>query len=61
MPSQLSVLGKTGPIPATLGKLSQLITLSMHHTSLSGEIPPELGNFKNLIYMLIQQNELTGH
>ena len=39
----------TGPIPAELGSLSDLLELALSQNQLTGPIPAELGNLTNLI------------
>jgi hypothetical protein len=46
-------------IPRELGSLTNrdLTVLSFFHSSLSGPIPPELGNLINLKYLLLSDDE----
>ena len=49
------------PIPANLQHLKNLRRISLWECQLTGTIPPELGNLKNLEHLEIQENpELTG-
>jgi len=50
----------SGPIPAELGKLSQLETLQLGVGNLSGPIPPELGKLSQLKSLELHYNELCG-
>ncbi|KAJ8772063.1 hypothetical protein K2173_027240 [Erythroxylum novogranatense] len=50
----------TGPIPATLGNLTNLTVLFMFDNQLSGPIPQEIGNLKNLNQLSFQTNQLSG-
>ena len=49
-----------GPIPATLGQLTNLETLDLSSNQLTGSIPPELGNLTNLKTLNLTENPLTG-
>ena len=49
-----------GVIPAGMGKLSNLRTLSLHGNQLSGEIPVELGNLANLERLHLGANQIGG-
>jgi len=49
-----------GSIPAELGNISDLASLSLGCNKLSGGIPPELGNPPFLYTIDISQNQLTG-
>ena len=50
----------SGPIPSSLGNLSNLETLYLHENQLSGPIPPELGNLSNLGGLSLENNQLSG-
>ena len=50
----------TGPIPAWLGDLTSLATLSLSQNPMGGAIPPELGNLRNLVRLHLNDNQLTG-
>lgn len=52
--------GLTGPIPPTLGALSQLRTLNLSGNGLTGPIPPELGLLGELEALDLGLNALTG-
>ena len=49
-----------GPIPAELGNLANLTSLSLGGNELSGPIPPELGNLSSLTLLALWGNELGG-
>eukprot|EP00762_Andalucia_godoyi_P008874 ANDGO_07771.mRNA.1 Putative leucine-rich repeat-containing protein DDB_G0281931 len=50
----------TGPIPASLGSLSQLQYLALYSNQLTGSIPLSLGNLSRLEELLINGNRLAG-
>ncbi|CAN0432165.1 unnamed protein product, partial [Pylaiella littoralis] len=50
----------TGPIPPTLGDLTQLTELSLGGNDLTGSIPAELGQLTALVYLDLRANGLTG-
>ena len=50
----------TGPIPAELGRLSSLISLSLSRNRLTGSIPEELGSLSSLQGLYLWENRLTG-
>ena len=52
--------GLAGSIPAEIGGLSRLTSLSLNHNNLTGAIPPELGNLANLRLLILTANELSG-
>ena len=52
--------GLSGEIPAELGNLSNLVTLSLWDNDLSGEIPAEMGSLSNLTLLLLGLNDLSG-
>ena len=47
-------------IPASIGALTNLISLNLQANHFSGSIPPEIGNLSNLLHLYIQNNDLTG-
>ena len=47
-------------VPPELGKLQNLIQLSLNGNDLSGEIPPELATMSSLQLLGLSQNRLTG-
>ena len=49
-----------GAIPADLGQLSELESLSLQSNDLTGDIPPELGRLTILQYLDLSENGLTG-
>jgi RHS repeat-associated protein len=56
----LSGVGLTGALPASLGQLTQLQVLGMHSNSLSGALPTSLGNLTRLTSINLANNLLTG-
>jgi Leucine-rich repeat (LRR) protein len=60
--NQILLLGNNlnGNIPAALGNLSYLETLSLIDNQLSGSIPAALGNLSNLWELLLDENQLSG-
>lgn len=50
----------TGPIPASLGNLTDLQRLRLDENRLSGSIPPELGRLKSLTVLALYINSLSG-
>lgn len=50
-----------GGIPADMGRISTLRSLSLTFCGLEGPIPPSLGNIPNLDRIWLYQNSLTGN
>ncbi|XP_050231630.1 probable LRR receptor-like serine/threonine-protein kinase At1g56140 [Mercurialis annua] len=50
----------TGPLPAFIGNLTALRTLSVAHNVLSGPIPKEIGNLKDLTLLSLGVNNFSG-
>lgn len=50
----------TGSIPASLGTLSELRTLSLDENQLTGTIPAQLGSLTKLTRLALEDNQLTG-
>ncbi|WCO02692.1 T9SS type A sorting domain-containing protein [Psychroserpens ponticola] len=50
----------TGPIPITIGNLTELSWLRIQANSLTGEIPAVIGALSNLKYLNLSENQLTG-
>ena len=50
----------SGEIPAELGSLSNLESLTLHGNRLSGEIPLQLGRLSNLESLDLSDNQLSG-
>ncbi|GJM87740.1 hypothetical protein PR202_ga03725 [Eleusine coracana subsp. coracana] len=49
-----------GPVPSSIGKLSNLENLILVGCSFSGEIPEELGQLTQLIFLSLNSNRFTG-
>ncbi|KAL6642385.1 hypothetical protein ACP70R_020566 [Stipagrostis hirtigluma subsp. patula] len=49
-----------GPLPSTIGALSNLENLILVGCSFSGEIPKELGQLSKLIFLSLNSNRFTG-
>jgi Leucine-rich repeat (LRR) protein len=59
--SIVSEPGVTGSIPATITGLPDLVYLNISETSIAGDIPPELGDFKALEELILSGNpDFTG-
>lgn len=56
----LSNNGFNGPIPASLGNLTNLMYLYLYNNSLQGPIPDELGNLDKLHSLELSHNNLSG-
>ncbi|RWW79949.1 hypothetical protein BHE74_00011746 [Ensete ventricosum] len=52
--------GLIGPIPAAVGNLTSLRTLSLRFNGLSGPLPPELASLAALRNLYLQGNRLSG-
>ncbi|VAI93585.1 unnamed protein product [Triticum turgidum subsp. durum] len=52
--------GIGGRIPAAIGNLPALQTLSLESNNFSGELPPEIGRLRNLSRLNVSGNHLTG-
>ena len=52
--------GLNGRIPARLGRLDRLVSLSLQRNRLAGPIPPELGDLARLRLLNLDLNRLTG-
>ena len=50
----------TGPIPAELGALTNLVSLDVRSNQLTGTIPGGLGELTNLEWLVLHNNQLTG-
>lgn len=58
---RLPGVGFHGPIPAdTLGRLSDLQTLSLRSNAITGSFPSDFANLKNLSYLYLQSNNFSG-
>ncbi|GKV38473.1 hypothetical protein SLEP1_g46385 [Rubroshorea leprosula] len=49
-----------GSIPASIGNLSQLISLSISSNNLSGQIPSSLANLTQLTFLDLSNNQFSG-
>jgi hypothetical protein len=49
-----------GPIPSTIGNLTDLVFLTFWGSNLSGTLPAELGNLVNLEVLSLGNNQFTG-
>lgn len=52
--------GLKGPLPASLGDLSQLRELKLQRNELNGSIPDRLGDLSNLVRLDLSDNQLSG-
>lgn len=52
--------GLNGPVPGSIGNLTDLQFLDLSFNDLTGSIPAEIGNFSNLLNLDLAENELTG-
>jgi hypothetical protein len=50
----------TGPIPSTLGNLTNLEVLYLAFNQINGPIPSTLGNLTNLEYLYLESNHIHG-
>ena len=50
----------SGPLPGTLGNLTNLRELRMGHNQLSASLPAALGNLRNLEFLDFKRNKLAG-
>ncbi|KAL3641345.1 hypothetical protein CASFOL_016313 [Castilleja foliolosa] len=50
-----------GPIPSTIGNLSNLKTLLLYGNQLTGTISPTIGNLKQLQVLQLDRNKLQGY
>ncbi|MDY6991191.1 MAG: hypothetical protein SVR94_01115, partial [Pseudomonadota bacterium] len=60
--TELSLVGNqlSGPIPESLGQLSQLTELLLYSNQLSGPIPESLGQLSQLNDLELSSNQLSG-
>ncbi len=49
-----------GPLPATIGDLTNLTELDLTSNRLSGPLPKEIGNLTNLAFLYLLNNRLNG-
>ena len=52
--------GITGKIPSQIGKLSDLVMLSLGYNQLTGSLPSELGLLTSLLEFAVDHNGLSG-
>ncbi|KAJ4766781.1 Leucine-rich repeat protein kinase family protein [Rhynchospora pubera] len=52
--------GLTGPLPASIGNLAQLLNLILVGCSFSGEIPAAIGKLSNLKFLSLNSNKFSG-
>ena len=57
---ELPALGLNGRIPVALGRLSELVRLSLRRNQLTGPVPPELAELTNLEVLALSFNALSG-
>ncbi|XP_039170744.1 MDIS1-interacting receptor like kinase 2 [Eucalyptus grandis] len=57
---ELSTNQLTGPIPSSLGNLTNLGSLFLRHNHLSSSIPESLGDLVNLTVLQLDTNQLNG-
>jgi Leucine-rich repeat (LRR) protein len=50
----------SGPIPSSLGRLTDLFELSLGDNQLTGPIPSSLSNLTNLMVLGLENNQLEG-
>jgi Leucine-rich repeat (LRR) protein len=50
----------SGPLPASIGNLSQLRNLMLGQNLITGSIPTEIGNIATLVGINLDDNQLTG-
>ncbi|PNT63451.1 hypothetical protein BRADI_4g16116v3 [Brachypodium distachyon] len=50
----------SGAIPSSLGRLPNLLWLSLGYNNLSGAVPTTIWNISSLVFFSVQQNMLTG-
>ncbi|CAN6350640.1 unnamed protein product [Urochloa humidicola] len=53
-------IGLGGPMPASIGSLSQLSILILAGCSFTGSIPQELGNLQQLTFLALNSNKFSG-
>ncbi|CAN6466045.1 unnamed protein product [Victoria cruziana] len=53
--------GISGPIPSSIGYLSNLTRLMLLACSFTGSIPSTIGNLAQLVYLDVNSNKLTGN
>ncbi len=57
---ELSHNGLSGEIPAELGDLTEMTSLSLWGNELNGQIPPEIGSLSKLERLYLHANKLSG-
>ena len=56
----LCCMGLTGPIPASIGKLTKVTTIYLWGNKLEGSIPDEIGKCVKVHILELQKNQLSG-
>jgi len=56
----LCCMGLTGPIPASIGKLTKVTTIYLWGNKLEGSIPDEIGKCVKVQILQLEQNQLSG-
>ncbi|ORZ38537.1 hypothetical protein BCR44DRAFT_340870 [Catenaria anguillulae PL171] len=49
-----------GPIPSTIGELTELVHLWAFGNRMPGELPKGIGNAKNLTHLILYENQLSN-
>ncbi len=57
---KLSNMGLSGPIPQSIGDLTELTHLGLKNNNLTGEMPESIGNLTNLTQLNLADNAISG-